>query len=148
MLSGVVSRVGNYAVTRLALVLVVGVSLCAQDSLPVRVVDVQSALRLTIKSSMGGSPGTMPFHLEGLRLIGPNEHQLTKPNKPCPPDCEVTLQVTKQHPYADAFGVESVRALMVSASPNDPVAKPPRSNWEQCHRNLAQATFIFYIELV
>lgn len=125
MFSGVVSRAVKYVTIGLASAFIIACPSVAMESMPVRVVDVQSALRITVEAMVGGLPTTIPLQLEGIRLIGPPEHALTKLKELCPPGCEVMIEVSGQRLETDAFGLAKAWILRDFAAPVDPASPPP-----------------------
>lgn len=74
MLSGGISRAVNYVTMGLALAFIVARPSFTMESMPVRVVDVQSALRSTIEATVGGLPTTISVQFVRIGLIGLPEH--------------------------------------------------------------------------
>jgi hypothetical protein len=138
MFSGGVSRVVKYVTMGLALAFNVATYSTAMESMPVRVVDVQSALRITIEGQVGGLPTTIPLQLEGIRLIGPPDHALTKLKELCPPGCEVIIEVSGQRLETDAFGLAKAWILRDFTAPVDPASPPPPAGKGARHRTSLQ----------
>lgn len=138
MFSDGVSRVVKYMSMGLASALIFGGPSIAMESMPVRVVDVQSALRITVEATVGGLPTTIPLQLEGIRLIGPPDHALTKLKELCPPGCEVMIEVGGQRLETDSFGLAKAWILRDFAAPVDPASPPPPAGSGAHHRTSLQ----------
>ncbi len=138
MFSVDVSRVVKYMSMGLASALIFGGPSVAMESMPVRVVDVQSALRITVEATVGGLPTTIPLQLEGIRLIGPPEHALTKLKELCPPGCDVMIEVSGQRLETDAFGLAKAWILRDFSAPVDPASPPPPAGPGAHHRTSLQ----------
>jgi len=106
--------------------------------MPVRVVDVQSALRLTVEAMVGGLPTTMPLQLDGIRLIGPPDHALTKLKELCPPGAQVILEIPGERLETDAFGLAKAWVLRDFAAPIDPASPAPAAAVGAGHRTALQ----------
>lgn len=126
MFTGVGSRVIKCVAGLASACIFVGHAI-AMESMPVRVVEVQSALRITVEATVGGLPTTIPLQLEGIRLIGPPDHALTKLKELCPPGCEVMIEVSGPRLEADAFGMAKGWILRDYTGPVDPGSPPPPS---------------------
>ena len=115
---------GKYASRPLAMVAIAFGALTAVDSQPVRVVAIQSALRLTVEATVGGLPSVIPVQLEGISLIGPPEYSTQKIRELCPPGSLVILRVPGERLETDAFGVTRAWILRDFPGPVDPAAPP------------------------
>lgn len=142
MFSGGVSRVVNYVTMGLASAFFLADTCIAVESMPVRVVEVQSALRITVEAMVGGLPTTIPLQLEGIRLIGPPEHALTKLKELCPPGGEVVVEVLGQRLETDAFGLARAWILRDFSAPVDPASPPPPTLPGTRHRTSLQVELI------
>ena len=99
--------------------------LSAVDSQPIRVLEIQSALRITAEASLGGLATAVPIQLDGIRLIGPYEHAFQKLKELCPPGSLVTLSVPGPTLQPDSFGIVHAWILRDFETPVDPASPTP-----------------------
>lgn len=128
----------KYTTTLLVSLLLSILPINAAESMPVRVIEVQSALRLKVEAMVGGLPTSISIQLAAIRIIGPHEHALNKLKELCPPGCEVILQVSDHRLEVDAFGLAKAWVLRDFASPIDPASPPPPSGSGNPHRTSLQ----------
>lgn len=111
-------------------------------STPVRVVEVQSALRITVEANLGGLRITAPLQLDGIRLIGPPEHAFAKLQELCPQGCEIIVDVGEEGWTTDAFGAGRAWVLRDFSAPVDPATAAPAAAPGTRHRSSLQVELI------
>jgi hypothetical protein len=72
----------------------------AMESRPVRVLSVDSGLRLTVAGEVGGLPISVPVQIAGISLIGPPELAQQKLRELCPVGTLVTLRAMPSETFS------------------------------------------------
>ena len=118
-------QAGNFAFPMMACLIVCFISeISAADSQPVKVINVESGLRLTVEGHLGGLPIAIPVQLTNLALMGPAEQAQQKLTELCPVGVLVVLHTEAMELKADAFGVVHAVVLRDFPGPVDPAAPP------------------------
>ena len=118
-------QAGNFAFPMMACLIVCFISeISAADSQPVKVINVESGLRLTVEGHLGGLPIAIPVQLINLALMGPAEQAQQKLTELCPVGALVVLRTEAMELKADAFGVVHAVVLRDFPGPVDPAAPP------------------------
>jgi hypothetical protein len=128
------------------------------ESRPVRVLSVDSGLRLTVAGEVGGLPISVPVQIAGISLIGPPELAQQKLRELCPVGTQVTLrvlpeeQVSSDVPNAYPSGSEIIKTAaggVIFAEVErqfpasvDPAAPPVPANARGPVRGLMQVEMI------
>lgn len=118
------------------------VCLSAVESQPVRVVSVQSGLRVTVEASVGGLRTEIPVQLQGITLIGPVQYSQQKANELCPPGSQVVLQAPGDRLDSDEFGVVRAWVLRDFPAAIDPAAPPSAAGAKGHYRSTIQVELI------
>jgi hypothetical protein len=129
-----VIRAVNYVKMGLPLAINAARQSFTMELMPVRLVDRQSELCVTIEDIFGGLPATIPVQLDGIRKLFAPDCALTKLMEMSSPSYDTLSNVNSQRLETDEIGLAEAWILRGFLTPVDPASPLPPTCLGASHR--------------